>query len=258
MIDPSLCTYEATWDIVKYWTRFTWWAFGVLTTPALVIPPLVGLTVLPWLLRRLKRKRWISGFGALLLSMYLLVLTPIAARAANKLLVYFLPADSGATVDAIVVLGRGPGLRPERVDVATELWKDKRSPLVFASGRGDAPDIVQMLEAKGIPATALDGEPCSRTTQENALLTAEILQPRGVQRILLVTDPPHMMRSMLTFRNVGFQVIPHANPLPQQMKPKARAFLVFRECVGLVGYGLLGRFSSPADRTAQLTEQVTS
>jgi uncharacterized SAM-binding protein YcdF (DUF218 family) len=171
----------------------------------------------------------------------------------NRVLVSFLPSDSGATAEAIVVLGRGTAMRRERVDVSTQLWEAQRAPLIFASGWGDAQQIASMLEQKGIPGDAIDGEPCSRTTEENARFTAAILQPKNIHRILLVTDPPHMLRSLLTFRSLGFEVMPHSNPLPNHLNTKTKAFLVFREYLGIVGYGLRGRFLPREPSAADLS-----
>jgi uncharacterized SAM-binding protein YcdF (DUF218 family) len=220
----------------------SWQIFSWLTTPALIIPPLVLLTLLPMVLRRLRWRRRISALGATLLCVYLLTLSPAMIKIGNRVLVSFLPSDPGTTADAIVVLGRGTAMRSERVDVSARLWEAHRAPLIFASGWGDAQQIADLLEQKGIPSTAIAGEPCSRTTEENARFTAAILQPQKIHRILLVTDPPHMLRSLLTFRSLGFEVVPHINPLPQRLDTKKKAFLVFREYLGLVGYGLRGRF----------------
>jgi uncharacterized SAM-binding protein YcdF (DUF218 family) len=239
MLDPTLCLQK---PLTNSWTALSWHVFNWLTTPALVIPPLVVLTVLPLLLRRLRWRRRISGLGATLLCAYLLTLSPTMVKIGNRALVTFLPSDAGTTADAIVILGRGTGMRPERVDVSARLWEAQRAPLLFASGWGDAQQIADMLAQKGIPDTAIDGEPCSRTTEENARFTAALLQPKNVRRILLVTDPPHMLRSFLTFRSLGFEVIPYTNPLPDGLNVRAKAYLVFREYLGLVGYGLRGRF----------------
>jgi uncharacterized SAM-binding protein YcdF (DUF218 family) len=88
----------------------------------------------------------------------------------------------------------------------------------------------------------LDGENCSLTTDENAVFTASVLQPQGIKRILLVTDPPHMWRSLLVFRAQGFTVIPKPSPLPSYLGRKAETFITLREYMGLVGYGLRGLF----------------
>lgn len=251
MLDSALCSQ----DTAKRWATFTWQVFNGLTNPALVLPLLFALIFLPWLIRPIQPKRAISGVGVVLLLLYGLICSQPGMMLGNRVLASFLPQDSGQAADAIVVLGRGPELRPQRTQVAAALWQIRRAPLVFASGWGDAEPIAELLSAEGLPQPAIDGEPCSRTTEENAQFTAALLQPQGVHRILLVTDPPHMLRSFLTFQSLGFEVIPHPNPLPPELDPRREAFLIVREYLGLLSYGILGRFSPreapPAEAVAQ-------
>jgi uncharacterized SAM-binding protein YcdF (DUF218 family) len=174
---------------------------------------------------------------------YLLALSPLFINLAGRVLESQIPTDSGVTADAIVVLGRGEGYNPSRVTVAKELWEEQRAPLIFASGISDAPRIVRSLQGWGIPEQSLQGEECSRTTYENARFTASLLQPQGVQRILLVTDSPHMMRSILTFRGFGFNVIPVISSGLRGLDRNNKTFVVLREWVGLVSYGLMGRYT---------------
>jgi len=47
----------------------------------------------------------------------------------------------------------------------------------------------------------------SRTTWENALLSAAILRPEGIQRVLVVTHAWHIPRAMRAFRQAGFDPI---------------------------------------------------
>lgn len=249
VLDPSSCISSGT---AGQWAFFTWLLFDVLTNPALVLPFLFSLILFPWLVRSLRWKRQISGLGIVLLLLYGSICSPNGINLGNQFLVGLLPNDSGKTADAIVVLGRGPDLRQERTQVATDLWQAGRAPLVFATGWGDALPITQLLVQNGLPPQAIDGEPCSRTTEENALFTAAQLQPQGVRQILLVTDPPHMLRSFLTFRSLGFDVIPHPNSLPMELPPRKTAFLLIREYLGLVSYGALGRFS-PREVPAKIT-----
>ncbi|HEY9738544.1 MAG TPA: YdcF family protein [Trichocoleus sp.] len=243
MIDPSFCreTVESSWVPIKH-TIFRW-----VTQPALVLPVLLALTSLPWVLRAERWKRSATCLGAVLVVMYLSMFSPTIAKIGNRFLMVGVPQDSGQSTDAIVVLGRGATLGPSRVDVAARLWQQQRAPVIFASGRVDAPVIVQALEEKGVPAQALDGEPCSSTTEENAEFTAALLRPQGVQRILLVTDPPHMLRSLLTFQSYGFEVVPHPSPLPGSPEAPSYRKLLIREWAGLIAYGLMGRyFARPA------------
>lgn len=161
----------------------------------------------------------------------------------------FLPTDRGEVADAIVVLGRGKDLRTERVDVAAQLWQAQRAPTVFVSGRGDATAIVQMLEDI-IPPRVVNGENCSLTTQENAIFSAAVLDVQRQSKILLVTDLPHMWRSLHDFRNQGFRVIPHSSPLPDTWSWRRKAFLTFRECVALISHGVRGLFTPQQPKTS--------
>lgn len=244
MLDPAMCTAES----ISLWTRSTSNLFGLLLRPQWIAPLLAVWIILPWLLNLKQRKWLISGTGVLMLTIYLLLGSSLTIDLGERFLARSLPPDSGQSAQAIVILGRGTELRPQRVETAIALWQaqkdqsDGKAPLLFASGIGDAIEIAEMLEAKGIPKSAIDGEPCSRTTEENAQFTASLLQPRGINRIVLVTDLPHLRRSWLTFRSLGFEVIPHASPLSPELSERKTALLVIRECLGFVTYSLLGRY----------------
>ena len=240
ILDSAIC--RAT-TASGQWAAFTWALFAALTNPALVLPLLFGLILLPWFVRAIPQKRLFSSSGVLLLLLYGLTCSAFGMELGSRALVSLLPADPGQPADAIVILGRGPELRPERTQVAAQLWQAKRAPVLFASGWGDAHEMGELLVQSGVAPAAISGEPCSRTTEENAQFTAALLKPQGVKTILLVTDPPHMLRSWLTFRSFGFAVIPHTNPLPSSISPHKEAFLLVREYVGLASYGVLGRFS---------------
>lgn len=250
MLDPAICRPDSP---VGSWMRFTWELFDGITNPALVLPLLLTLILIPWLVRSWPWKRFTSGAGLVLLLLYGVVASPLAIHVSNWLLVRPLPEDAGQPAEAIVVLGRGSELQADRVQVAAQLWQAKRAPRIFVSGVYDAPLMAKALADRGVTPSAIDGEPCSRTTEQNAQFTAALLQPQGVHQIVLVTDPPHMLRSVLTFRSFGFEVIPHPNPFPSHYQARKQAFLIVREYAGLITYGLLGRF---APRPAPPVESV--
>jgi uncharacterized SAM-binding protein YcdF (DUF218 family) len=126
--------------------------------------------------------------------------------------------------EAIVVLGgyvRANGALADaslrRAIEGMILHKKGLAPLVAFSGPANGVGIVEaevraaMARVFGIPATVILTEPLARTTREEAIRMAALLQPLGVRRILLVTDMPHMARSQRLFENVGFVV--HAAPV---------------------------------------------
>jgi hypothetical protein len=53
-----------------------------------------------------------------------------------------------------------------------------------------------------------------------------------------------MLRSFLTFRSFGFDVVPVPSSGLRYLDRTDRTRMVLREYLGLVSYGLLGRFSA--------------
>lgn len=238
MIDPTTCPDTSA----GHWADFTWQTFNALTHYKRVVVTLLAAAVLPWI-AKLPLRRWISGASLVALALYMLLASPLSTTLGVKALTFPVAERPAQQADAIVILGRGKQLQTLRAEAATALWRQGQAPRIFVSGRGDAPMITARLTQMGVPQTAVDGEPCSSTTEENAQYTASILQPQGVNRIILVTDGPHMLRSLLTFRSLGFEVVPHTTPLPKDVLGRNRSkFLIARECMGIVSYGILGRF----------------
>ncbi|MGJ3249346.1 MAG: YdcF family protein [Elainellaceae cyanobacterium] len=224
--------------VLVIWQLFDW-----LTQPTTLIALfLLVLTLLPFIKPARSWQHYVlKGVTGLLLA-YLVVTSPPAVRLANYGLTAVLSPDSGETVDSIIVLGRGEPRRNERIAEAIQLWKDDRAPHIFVSGMSDAQEIVDLLHESGIPRSALSGERCSQSTEENGLFTAAVLYPQGVRRVLLVTDSPHMLRSLLVFRSVGFEVIPHAIPQGGDLTFEPHMLSALREYAGLIGYWISGRF----------------
>lgn len=179
----------------------------------------------------------IVGLGVILTS-------PIGVTLGTQGMLAFLPPDQGESVDAIVVLGRGGDMLQKRLEVTGQLWRSQRSPKIFASGMLDAEFMVEQLPEHGVPKTGVSGERCSQSTLENALFTSAVLRPQGIRKILLVTDAPHLLRSVLAFRGSGFTVVPHAVPLPQHWSALQKAQVLGREYAGLIKYTVSGYFKT--------------
>ncbi|XGV98749.1 MAG: YdcF family protein [Leptolyngbya sp. BL-A-14] len=216
--------------------RLSWVWIDWLSDPSRVVVTLLFVSALPWFFRTQRWLQRIRQWAIVLLLGYLLLISPPVVSLAMAGITRPLPADPGTTVDAIVILGRGREQSPPRVKVAAQLWRDRRAPKIFVSGIVDAPELVAMLRTQQVPAQAVSGESCSRTTWENAVFTKAVLQPQGVKQILLVTDVPHLWRSLLIFEQIGFQVIPYASPLASAMTTPQRAMLLIREYFFLAIY----------------------
>lgn len=84
-------------------------------------------------------------------------------------------------------------------------------------GVREADALCQFLIAQGVPQRALEREAQSHSTRENAHYAAELLLPRGISRVWLVTCDWHMPRALRCFSGAGFQ----AEPLPALSPPIA-------------------------------------
>lgn len=124
--------------------------------------------------------------------------------------------DRAERSDAIVVLGaaqyRGrpsPVLRA-RLDHAVELYAQGYAPRLVLTGgiaEGDtaseaAVSRTYMLRA-GVPDSAILLENEGRTTQQSLAAVARLLEARGMARVILVSDPFHLLRASVVARRNG-------------------------------------------------------
>lgn len=140
-----------------------------------------------------------------------------------------LPQGDIPAAQAIVVLGGGtqPAEYPrqmveissagDRVLYAAQLFHQGKADHILLSGGnldwnpvGSTPadEMASLLELLQVPASALWLEPDSRNTYENAANSWSILEPKGIQQIILVTSAVHMPRAVALFEHQGFEVIP--------------------------------------------------
>lgn len=128
--------------------------------------------------------------------------------------------------DCIVILGGGVNLqapefggsasatRPtlERLNYGCYLARQTMLPVLVSGGFGDfsgeseAATMARTLKSWGLTEVLEEGT--SRNTDENAKLSAKILDARGFKRVLLVTSASHMPRALRSFQKVGLEVLP--------------------------------------------------
>lgn len=207
-----------------------WNVFLTHVVSAFLLPPLdlVILCVAGYLLR----KRW-PKFGIALSAISLFILVLISTPAGSMLLVQPLEKLSPPLIatrhtgsQAIVVLSDGQLVdAPEygglsvpsaitlvRLRYAAKLYIETGLPILVTGGaptgapQSEAAQMARVLrEDFSTPVKWL--EEASDNTAQNAQYTARILQPVGVQRILLVTDAMHMARAKSIFARNGFDVV---------------------------------------------------
>jgi uncharacterized SAM-binding protein YcdF (DUF218 family) len=131
--------------------------------------------------------------------------------------------DEAQPAQAIVVLGAAqyagrpsPVLRA-RLDHALDLWRRHLGKLLILTGGTGVGDttseaaVGRMYAIRhGVPDTVILMETEGRTTSESMRAVAGMLEARGLQTALLVSDPFHMLRLRILARRFGFT--PYTSP----------------------------------------------
>lgn len=229
------------------------WLFNLLVSAPL-LPPFNGLLLV--LAGLLWRRRWLAWSGLALLWM---LATPVVGNALMRGLegpALDLSQPDGA--QAIVVLGGGryreaPEFGADTVNSFTlerlryAAWLQRRTglPVLVTGGQPDGPGLSEgeamrrvLVDEFRVPVRWV--EAVSANTHENATLSAALLKPDGVERILLVTHGWHMPRAQRAFEQAGLAVVPaptklHREPLtPSDWLPQGfgEARSALREWLG--------------------------
>ena len=95
------------------------------------------------------------------------------------------------------------------------------------NGVREADAFALYLIERGVPANAIERELRSRSTRQNARYAAQLLLPRGVCRVGLVTCDWHMPRALRCFRGAGFDARPVSalsppTPIREQLVRRVR------------------------------------
>jgi uncharacterized SAM-binding protein YcdF (DUF218 family) len=207
-----------------------------------------------------RSRRFLSRLFAVTLTAWIVCLVAILAWSTRN-------STEGA--DAIVVLGAAQyGGRPSpvlqaRLDHALALWDAHRAPrIVFTGGRRDG-DVISEAAAgrrfavrRGVPPQAILMEAAGRTTLASMHGAAVLLSARNDSagesmvarpRVLLVSDPFHMLRLDVLARLHGL------TPLPS---PTRTSPISARKAIALE-YMLRESFALPADVIVLLWLHVT-
>jgi uncharacterized SAM-binding protein YcdF (DUF218 family) len=125
--------------------------------------------------------------------------------------------DEARPADVIIVLGAGVDRSgragfalSRRATHAITLYQQGLAKAILCSGgvppnrpNSEAYACQQFLLARGIPQEAIFLEERSRSTEENAFYSADVLRANGWEQALVVTDAFHILRARWIFAQAG-------------------------------------------------------
>ncbi|MGZ3543862.1 MAG: YdcF family protein [Gemmatimonadaceae bacterium] len=191
--------------------------------------------------RAAKAKRALA-IARRVLTVIVVVMFVLWASSATAVLVWS-SRDEAQPAQVIVVLGAAqyagkpsPVLRA-RLDHALDLWDRHLASLLILTGGTGAGDTTSeaavgrnYARKHGVPDSAILVENEGRTTSESMRAVAGMLEVRGLQTALLVSDPFHMLRLRILARRFGFT--PYTSPTqtsPISPNREARWKYIFSE-----------------------------
>jgi len=179
--------------------------------------------------RRKPRRRWLR-----LLQLGLIWLLGVAGW-----IVWVGARDQAQSADAIVVLGAAaydavpsPVFR-ERIEHGLALYRQGHAPrLMFTGGYGGKgarfaeSEVARRYAIQhGIPEEAIWIETRSQSTCQNLMEARQILQENGWERVIVVSDPLHMARTLRLSHRLGINAV--ASPTPSSRFRSLRPWLTF-------------------------------
>ena len=158
--------------------------------------------------------------------------------------------DHARPADVIVVLGSGlrrdgsPGpAMHRRTAQAAELYAQGIAPTVICSGgyattqrRSEADACRELLNALGVPFEAVVLEDRSRSTEENAMFTRELMDANGWRDAVIVSDGYHLLRANWIFQQEG--VTGYTSPALPRPRTSVYMMAIGREIAALHWQGI--------------------
>lgn len=168
------------------------------------------------------------------------------------------PADAAVVLGAAVWTDRPSPVFAARIDHAVDLYARGRVPLLILTGGRSPGDSLSeeaaaaaYATARSVPRRAMVCETASRVTEGNLRGAAAIARARHLGRVLIVSDPLHMRRSVAMARDLGLDAYPSPTPTTRYRSRRSRAGFLAREVWYRAGYLLRGpAVPRPGDRAA--------
>ncbi|MDX9974578.1 MAG: YdcF family protein [FCB group bacterium] len=156
------------------------------------------------------------------------------------------PADAAVVMGAAEYNNRPSPVFKERIEHAISLYKEGRvRALVFTGGSGKGSKYAEAQVGRdyavkrGVPADKAFLENVSRITYDNLREARKIVAREKFKRVLIVSDPLHMKRSVVMARDLGMDAHPSPTPTSQFKTWRTKGPLLLHEtyyyCLYAVG-----------------------
>jgi uncharacterized SAM-binding protein YcdF (DUF218 family) len=137
----------------------------------------------------------------------------VTVVALGAVIMHYGSVDRARPASVIVVLGGGEIGTTRRTLHAAALYRQGYAPFVLCTGNtapsealSEAERCAQVAQQHGVPAVAIVKDEISRSTEENAIQSAAIMQAHGWQDAVLVSDNYHLWRARWLFTEKGITV----------------------------------------------------
>lgn len=157
------------------------------------------------------------------------------------------PADTAIVLGAAVVGDEPTPVFAARIDHAIDLYREGMVDIIIFTGARSPEDELSEAEAarryalaRGVPADAILTEEASRITSENIANAAQIMRQHDLVSALVVSDPPHMLRSVRMARDAGIDAASSPTPTSRYQTLATQLPFIARETVLYLGYLLFG------------------
>ena len=155
------------------------------------------------------------------------------------------PADVAIVMGAAVWGSRPSPVFAERIKHGIQLYQDGQvQAIIFTGGLGRGDQLAEgeaatmYAIARGVPAERVFYETVSTVTYENVEQAAKIVEQQGFSRVLMVSDPIHMKRSVTMARDAGLDAHPSPTPTTRYKSWWSKAGFLVRETGWYASYVL--------------------
>jgi len=155
------------------------------------------------------------------------------------------PADAAIVLGTEIWVDQPSPVFRERINHAIALYRNGSvEQIIFTGGYGEGEQFAESEVAraytinKGVSEEDIFIETESRTTYENLLGAYEIVQEKGLGRVLIVSDPMHMKRAVMIAKDLGMDAYASPTTTSKYQSWKSQLRFLRQELFNYIAYWL--------------------